>query len=239
MSPSRIRGFTLVELLVVIGIIALLISILMPALSRARESAVAVQCLSNQRQMFLAVRMYCDEQVQPNRWITANNWTEGGAEIAGSAWTQRVVREGKYLQTYEAVRCPAWRVERAAPAVYATDEQIGYGMRGNYVFPPHIDTNMRERNAYRVTGPSSEWPLAADSIVYPPNTAIQIYKLTGYGMATHLRHAKAANVLFADGHADRMRRDEFPKLKAKHGNFSLRVMDEKGVIHIMWDPNNK
>jgi prepilin-type N-terminal cleavage/methylation domain-containing protein/prepilin-type processing-associated H-X9-DG protein len=66
---QRIRGFTLVELLVVIGIIAVLISLLLPALNKARESASSVQCLSNLRQMGLMVMQYENDN---NNWLPAS-----------------------------------------------------------------------------------------------------------------------------------------------------------------------
>jgi len=55
------RGFTLLELLVVISIIALLIALLLPSLQAARHQAVRVQCASNQRQLYLGLMLYAPD----------------------------------------------------------------------------------------------------------------------------------------------------------------------------------
>ena len=55
----RLDAFTLVELLVVIGIVAVLVAMLFPALNRAREQANIIKCMSGARQVFFSIEMYC------------------------------------------------------------------------------------------------------------------------------------------------------------------------------------
>jgi prepilin-type N-terminal cleavage/methylation domain-containing protein/prepilin-type processing-associated H-X9-DG protein len=99
-NPIRFtsRAFTLVELLVVIGIIALLISILLPALSKARQHAVTAACLSNLHQMDIGLMLYQGD----------NKGVDPG-EYGSATWMLAI---GKYI-------APSWFDPQNPPAKYA------------------------------------------------------------------------------------------------------------------------
>ena len=83
----RMRAFTLVELLVVIGIISVLISILLPALNQARQAAISLTCQSNLRQVMQAIHMYANE----NKGILPHTYgNQGDGDLNGTYWTVQI-----------------------------------------------------------------------------------------------------------------------------------------------------
>lgn len=239
------RAFTLVELLVVIGIIALLVAILMPALRKAREQAVATQCLSNLRQVGLMAHMYANE----HRDVIPQGYSEGRIAPAGSwvahTWLTHFPSPAYNGITKWTLRCPKvssagyaviWALSPNIPGEFQTKPCGSF--TDNYVF------NGLKRGKVR---PSVNYVLAIDSAAQNFNPATpflvrldaprgaryfvttQIWTGGDYDGAW-MAHGKAANALFIDGHAERCDKGRLLTV----GNYNGSTVSRRGITGY-WD----
>src|SRR5256885_7309378 len=139
-KPARAAGFTLVELLVVIGIIAVLIGILLPALTKARESAQRTACLSNLRQLHLSVALYGNAYKDA---VPLGTWS-GYHQQNYMAWRQNAQTPIMFGLLYSS---GLMKEPRAFFCNSDTDSGNGYNTDGN-PWPPYPGINVNVRIGY-------------------------------------------------------------------------------------------
>lgn len=113
MNPQRC-GFTLVELLVVIAVVAILMGVLLPAISLARQSARSIQCLNNLRQIGMSQAAWSADHDDQIVWPLVPTWGRDNETDLTKYWWQTLsdyVAEGggERGDRFESFRCPAWK----------------------------------------------------------------------------------------------------------------------------------
>ena len=228
LRPSRSTGFTLVEVLVVIGIIALLVAILLPALSKARSAALSIKCLSNLGQLGLATAQYTNDTKGLMPYPTTTLGDPALWYVALDPYLQRLININPGTgvasdRSYTPVKqCPIY-LSFGTPAISGGQDTIlGYARtyKMNSMLRVNNATNLPDGLA------SGAYTYSQCKVTRVPNSQNFVYLGDGASLDStgpvpsqyesgqfsmevndptqanpSLRHSGGANILFVDGHA--------------------------------------
>jgi prepilin-type N-terminal cleavage/methylation domain-containing protein/prepilin-type processing-associated H-X9-DG protein len=167
---KRRKGFTLIELLVVISIMSLLMSILLPVLSKAREQGKRIDCLSNLRQLTLAWNMYAmdndDKLCSPDTsWndpalsSITNSWVADGPEIPGNTTggTEQAIKDGVLWSYTKSLGLHECKSARNYHSVNSRPDRLrDYSISGMMGTPTAGGTDLTFRKLSEISRPSEK-----------------------------------------------------------------------------------
>jgi len=231
LRSGRAHAFTLIELLVVIAIIAILASLLLPALSQAKCKAWSVECMNNLKEIQLCWQLYAMDNVD---YLVPNNAVAGidpsgpdGSIAAGASWCLTVPNEANvengmlfpYNSTLGIYHCPADHSTLTSPAGNdgGTLRSRSYNMSQSVNGYPGINweladfipcfTRLQDINSPNVSScmvfiDENEYTLLDSQFGMP--TDFWDGSTTWWDMPAN-RHCQSANLSFSDGHVERYR----------------------------------
>lgn len=201
-KPLKNNGFTLIELLVVIAIIAILASLLLPALKNAKESARTSTCKCNLRQFGLAVVEYSGEY---STWLPFS-------QAGGSLWDYQLMPYVNYPQSLSQAmarqnlsifHCPSGKWKDSWSSLYSIYMRRGYSFNTNMAYTTGCMAGKISSPGKTVTIADSSYEDAynnSEGWTFAGSTNCEFIDKYGYSKYLSYRHSSRINILFADGH---------------------------------------
>jgi prepilin-type N-terminal cleavage/methylation domain-containing protein/prepilin-type processing-associated H-X9-DG protein len=170
----RTRGFTLIELLVVIAIIGMLASMVFPVFARAREAARRASCLSNSKQLGLALLMYCDDY---DGMLPMSYYYQNGANSDhGYVQWSGLIKE--YVRNNEVFVCPTHLPGGWAPTCFTTPPvNPPPGQVPLQDTKPSVDPNSQDVQVPRLSYVANEMLIPRKKYATVPQNCVKLDKV--------------------------------------------------------------